>query len=1784
MRRKGLVLFTIFLFSYITLYAQKGVTRVYTDYNGYWTSGALTDMNPVKPDNQHNLLGFTRDGSTYSTGVNDALLRSRGVNFTPGIYQAFPVANIPLNGLNANYVALGYMEDGSATQATYGYPLPVKISYILTRGINGLDLGSAITNIPATAEPLQFNFGQIKDPRLIGDRIPDILISQVASPGSNNLDKVWFEDVNHQRVGVEVTINMFDAATVPPVGTWTLDLFNPLTGISPEMRSDRQIRIWAADASLFGLTQSNYTQPLYLRYKLGGASDPAFLAFNREFIDIITANDDDELAELNTPVNINVLENDGPAAAIDPNSITIVTPPRNGSALPATVNGQRVVIYTPNNGYEGEDTFTYRIANIADNPTTDEASVTIKVGSADVSIVKTVSNSSPYVGNNVIFSILITNNGTGTASQISLRDQLPAGYTYVSRSSGSSYNTSNRTLTQTIATLRSGESRTITLEARVNATGPYANTATTTATSRDNNLTNNTSTVTTTPLSLSDLSVTKTIDQPNTLTNGTVVFTLTARNAGPTDATGIIVTDLLPSGYTLISTSPSTAYDANTGIWQIGNLARNASPAILTMTARINATGEYNNTAVIKGDQPDENLSNNTSSAAVNVVDLNITKTVSNPSPYIGDELTFTIRVNNPSNTINATAVKVEDILPAGYTFISSTPNIGAFSKANSTWTIGSLAAGGTGILTIKVRVNTTGPYPNTAIVTSNTPDPILANNTSTVQVTPIANADLSIVKTLNNSALNNKLGIFTLVARNNGPNEATNIRVTDQIPSGYTYSSFESDYGNYDPVTHIWTIDRLSVGSSATLTLNTNLNPSGDFVNRANIIGDIPDLVPENNNSFSLPAPTAPSGAGTQGFCEINTPTVAMLVLTGTNIKWYGAATAGIQLDPATTLIDGGSYFASQTIGGIESRLRYRVNVKISVVPPPTTTSTIQSFCEGGGAILANLRATGMHIKWYTEANGGSLLPENTLLVNHTTYYASQTIDDCESKLRLAITIDNEIAPVPIPGGDQTVCENSNGTTLTAKANTTAGYSIVWYTLDNQIVTDPILSSPGTVTYYAGSKNDITGCVSLSKTPVVLTINPAPAKPVSGGDQTECPNSPLQTLTASATAPVGSSVVWYDAATMGNIVSPVLNATGTVTYYAAAKDNNTGCESLERTAVVLTLYSAVEATINITQPVCTERTATVKINSALGTTFSLTGTDPQLPAQTNTNGTFTAIQPGNYALVITSANGCILTVSDIRVNKPSCPEITLTKAAMNQVSKAGDVINYTLTVENTGNVPLTNINVLDQGVDAGSISPGNVNLQPGQIAIFTARYSITQTDVNAGSYSNQASVTGVDPDGNTTNDPASDDPNTATENDPTVVNISPYPAIRLVKTGLLTEDYETVNYVFTIQNTGNVTLNNINIKDDKLGLDQILQSTLEPGASISTTQSYTLTVADKRAGSTSNTAVVYGQSPSAGTVSDVSGSAQDNDQPTVVLIPNDAAIALVKLAVVEGNLITYSFTVTNTGRLSLRDLRFTDVKLGIRDRLIEGILFPGGSTSFTESYTLVQADRELGRVTNTAQITGLTPAELIVRDQSGSKVDNDEPTIVPVARAPIAVNDRAETKANAPVLIDILDNDDPINSRFDPSTVVIVDQPRNGLVRVNSDGTVTYTPLPGFTGEDSFTYHVTDIEGYQTNNALVSINANFFNLIIPNTITPNGDGINDTFKIPGLNQYADNELVILSRWGNEVFRIKNYQDSWDAYGLAEGTYFYSLKVKRKDTQKFETLRGWILVKRSFVN
>ena len=160
----------------------------------------------------------------------------------------------------------------------------------------------------------------------------------------------------------------------------------------------------------------------------------------------------------------------------------------------------------------------------------------------------------------------------------------------------------------------------------------------------------------------------------------------------------------------------------------------------------------------------------------------------------------------------------------------------------------------------------------------------------------------------------------------------------------------------------------------------------------------------------------------------------------------------------------------------------------------------------------------------------------------------------------------------------------------------------------------------------------------------------------------------------------------------------------------------------------------------------------------------------------------------------------------------------------------------------------------------------------------------------------------------------------------------------------------------------------------------------------------------------------------------------------------------------------------------------------------------------------------------------------------------------------PVAIDDIDSTFANQPVVVEILPNDTLNGTMTD---FYVLDAPLNGSVDILPNGTVTYTPNDGQCDPDeadSFTYTICNYNGCDTATVYITVDCQEF--LIFSGFSPNGDGVNDTWTIKGIDRLPENNSVLIfNRWGNEVYSSENYQNDWDGTWdnkiLTDGTYFY---------------------------
>ena len=365
---------------------------------------------------------------------------------------------------------------------------------------------------------------------------------------------------------------------------------------------------------------------------------------------------------------------------------------------------------TPANGVTTED---------------DYASVTITTSSADLSITTmTVNNAAPVNSEDITFTITVSNAWPATATNVTVKDLLPAGLTYVSDDSGGNYNkTTGIWAVGSLLDSGVGSSDTLNLTVKVTASGAKTNRAEVwTSNQLDPDLTpgngvtedDYASVVVTPIIQKADLSITKSMSNVTPISGDTVEFTITVSNAGPDGATNVQVKDLLPADFAFVSDDGLGAYNRTSGIWAVGTLANGAKKVLKITTTANTSPVQANWAEVWASDQFDPDLTIGDGSrttdddAGTPLADLSLTKTVSTAVPTLGSNIVFTITVSN-AGTGGATNVEVKDLLPiADFTYISD-DGAGAYVPTTGIWTVGSLTNGASKTLKITVTVKTIG-------------------------------------------------------------------------------------------------------------------------------------------------------------------------------------------------------------------------------------------------------------------------------------------------------------------------------------------------------------------------------------------------------------------------------------------------------------------------------------------------------------------------------------------------------------------------------------------------------------------------------------------------------------------------------------------------------------------------------------------------------------------------------------------------------------------------------------------------------------------------------------------------------------------------------------------------------------------------------------------------------------------------------------------------------------------------------------------------------------------
>ncbi|WP_124057900.1 DUF7507 domain-containing protein [Vaginisenegalia massiliensis] len=393
--------------------------------------------------------------------------------------------------------------------------------------------------------------------------------------------------------------------------------------------------------------------------------------------------------------------------------------------------------------------------------------------------------------------------------------------------------------------------------------------------------------------------------------------------------------------------------------------------------------------------------------------------------------------------------------------------------------------------------------------------------------------------------------------------------------------------------------------------------------------------------------------------------------------------------------------------------------------------------------------------------------------------------------------------------------------------------------------------------------------------------------------------------------------------------------------------------DKLDLTGKTLTVYNADGTTVSST---ATNGNFSLKPTQYAIIKYNVTVTQAMVDAGKLTNN---AVAKGT-----SPANTTVQDTDTVTITGSTTPSIAMDKVAdVTQVTKVGDVIKYTFTITNNGQVTLTNVTLTDAKLKLNGVKVADT-LAVGATTTYTASYSVTQADIDSGKVLNTATAKGTAPNGTPVEDPGD-----ATVNVLRTLKIDLEKAANKTTFSRLGEE---IIYTFTITNVGNVTLTNVNLTDKMLQLKSVpvTPTTLAPGQSTTYTMTYKVTQADLDRGSILNDAVATGTSPAGLIVTDPGEARLESTATPAISLVKDV---LPTTYANVGDKLTYSFLVTNTGPITLRDVHIDDPLFSGGVTLAKTTLAPGESTTGTASYQVTQADIDNGRRENTAYAHGFT-------------------------------------------------------------------------------------------------------------------------------------------------------------------------------------------------------------------
>jgi gliding motility-associated-like protein/uncharacterized repeat protein (TIGR01451 family) len=1528
------------------------------------------------------------------------------------------------------------------------------------------------------------------------------------------------------------------------------------------------------------------------------------------------------------------------------------------------------------------------------NPPVTSADVTTTVSNkSGVSIVKS-GPTSVEAGKTVDYTLTLSNTGPGNAINVDVSDAVPAlltGVNWTATANSGAVIRSGATGTGNAVALKvdlpAGSGRvTVNITGLVPANaanGSITNTAIATPVEPGNpSVTSNK--ITTAIVNNANLSLLK--NGPATLNSGeTITYTLAISNAGPSDAVGLKVKDVVPAQVTGVSwsstlaggaTISSGASGATNNVDITADVPANGS-ILVTITGKVNPVfaGIILNKATLTPADPGKPvIGSEVSTTVKNVSGLKISKT--GPATAVAGQLMkYQIKLSNTGPGTAQNAI-ITDVIPAKLTGVSWT----AVVSGNATIASGQSGTGN------NLSVTATVPPGTNDVITidiTGTVDPTFAGKlTNTATVTPIEpgnppvitppvetettlRPEITVTKTGPATVTSGANITYVITAGNTGLSNAKDLLITDNVPSDIKNVSWTTSISGTAGVT------TGATGSGNAISVKGDIAAGAANKITITITGTVDPAFSGKLSNFATGTPAEP------GNPPVVTPPVETITdqKPGITITKTGPATitAGA---PITYVITAGNTGPSNA----------KDLVITDNVPSQITNVSWTTSISGTAGVTTGATGSGNAVSVKGDIAAGA--------ANKITITVTGTVDPAFSgKLsNFATGTPGEPGnpPVVTPPVETTTDQKPGITiTKTGPATITAGAPITYVItagntgLSNAkdlVITDNVPSqiknvqwttsttgTAGVTTGATGSGNAISvkgdiaaGAANKITITITGTVDPAFSGKLSNfatGTPAEPGNPPV------VTPPVETTTDQKPGITITKTGPATITAGAPITYVITA--GNTGLSNAKDLVItdnVPSQISNVQWTTSTTGTAGVTTGATgsgnaisVKGGIASGAankiTITITGTvDPAFSGKLSNFATGTPAEPGNPPVV----------TPPVETTTDQKPGITITKTGPATIT-AGAPITYVITAGNTGlsnakdlvitdNVPSQISNVQwttsisgTAGITTGATGSGNAISVKGGIASGAAnKITITITGTVdpafSGKLSNFATGTPAEP-GN---------PPVVTP--PVETTTDQKPGITIAKTGPATITAgASITYVITAGNTGLSNAKDLVITDNVPSQIKNVQWTtsisgiagvtagasgsgnaisvkgdIAAGAANKITITITGTVDPAFSGKLSNFATGTPAEPGNPPVVTPPVETTTDQKPGITISKTGPA------AIGAGATITYVITAGNTGLSNAKDLVITDnvpsqitnvqwtTSISGSAVVTAGATGSGNSVIVKGDIAAAAANKVIITITGTvdpayagtlSNIATGTPAEPGIPPVVTPPVETEvskTPVLTITKTGPaqlksgdlityvVEVSNTSLSNADNATIADLISSDIQNvkwttevlgaakilsgGSGSSSNVNVAADLPAGAGNKVIL--TITGNISKSFTGKIDNTARALSNGGTtEVSSNLVSTTVDNADFIIPNIITPNGDGSNDTFKIKGLENYPGTQVTIFNRWGNEVYRSGNYTNDWDGSQLNEGTYYY-LILRKEKTGSTTTFKGWMFIKR----